>query len=75
MEEKNLSFEEALKELETMVEKLEKGEVKLEEAFKTFEDGLKYAKLCEEKLTNIENKVAKILDKNNEEKDLEIEEN
>lgn len=75
MEEKQISFEEALKQLEEMVEKLESGEVKLEEAFKTFEDGLKYAKLCEEKLTNIEKKVAKILDKNNEEKDLEIEEN
>ena len=35
--------------------------LKLDEAFKLFEDGLAYAKMCEEELTNIEDKVAKVL--------------
>ena len=59
--EKKLSFEEALNKLQDAVTKLESNDVKLDEAFKLFEDGLAYAKMCEEELTNIEDKVAKVL--------------
>ena len=61
MQEKEITFEEALKKLEDAVSKLENGEIQLDEAFKMFEEGIKYAKVCENKLSAIEEKVAKIL--------------
>ena len=67
MNEKEVSFEEALKKLEEAVNKLENGEIKLDEAFKMFEEGIKYAKICENKLSDIEEKVAKILKDGNKE--------
>ena len=67
MNEKEVSFEEALAKLEEAVNKLENGEIKLDEAFKMFEEGIKYAKICENKLSDIEEKVAKILKDGNEE--------
>lgn len=59
--EKEITFEEALEKLQNAVNKLESGQIKLDEAFSLFEDGIKYAKICEDKLTNIEEKVAKIV--------------
>ena len=38
-EQENLSFEDALKELETIVEKLERGEVSLDDAVAAYERG------------------------------------
>ena len=67
MKEKEVSFEEALAKLEEAVNKLENGEIKLDEAFKMFEEGIKYAKICENKLSDIEEKVAKILKDGNKE--------
>ncbi|MCI5745525.1 MAG: exodeoxyribonuclease VII small subunit [Erysipelotrichaceae bacterium] len=73
MDIKEISFEEALAKLENSVNKLSSGEVKLDEAFSLFEEGIKYAKICEEKLTNVEEKVAKII-KNGKEEDFKVEE-
>ena len=61
MEKENITFEEALAKLQNAVNKLENGEIKLDEAFNMFEEGIKYARICEEKLSSIENKVAKIV--------------
>ena len=61
MEKENITFEEALQKLQNAVNKLENGEIKLDEAFAMFEEGIKYARICEEKLSSIENKVAKIV--------------
>jgi len=59
MKEKN--FEEALEELEAKVEKLSQGKLPLDEAIKTFEEGVELFKYCNEKLKNAEQKVTKIL--------------
>jgi exodeoxyribonuclease VII small subunit len=67
MNEKEVSFEEALAKLEEAVNKLENGEIKLDEAFKMFEEGIKHAKICENKLSDIEEKVSKILKDGNKE--------
>lgn len=67
MEAKEISFEEALNMLQNAVNKLENGEISLDEAFSMFEQGIKYAKICEEKLSCIEAKVAKIMKNGNEE--------
>ena len=61
---KNISFEGALKELEDVVQKLESGQVKLEEAVTAYEKGVQMQKVCEEKLKEAQMKVEKlILDK------------
>lgn len=67
MEEKQISFEEALAKLNNAVNKLESGEIQLDEAFSMFEEGIKYAKICENMLSNVEEKVAKIVKDNQEE--------
>lgn len=73
MENENITFEEALQKLQNAVNKLENGEIKLDEAFAMFEEGIKYAKICEEKLSSIENKVAKIV-KDGKLEDFKVEE-
>jgi exodeoxyribonuclease VII small subunit len=51
------TFEEALKELESLVETLEKGDQSLEESLKSFERGVSLTRLCQEALKEAEQKV------------------
>lgn len=51
-------FEQTLKELEEIVEELEKGEIPLEKAIKKFEDGMKLSRQCSEILEETERKIA-----------------
>ena len=46
----NLSFEQALKELEQIVEKLERGEVSLDDAVAAYERGSKLKQQCQKRL-------------------------
>jgi exodeoxyribonuclease VII small subunit len=55
-----LSFEEALGELEAIVQRLEKGELGLEEAIATYERGVGLKRRCEQKLRDAELRVEKI---------------
>lgn len=52
------SFEEALQNLEKIVEALEEGNLPLEETLKRFEEGIKLARLCEKKLKQAQKKVS-----------------
>lgn len=52
-----LSYEQAMDALETIVRKLENGELSLEEAIGSFQEGLEYIKVCQEKLTEAEGKL------------------
>ncbi|WP_042223495.1 exodeoxyribonuclease VII small subunit [Oceanobacillus manasiensis] len=63
-----LSFEEAMKELENLVEKLEEGDVPLEKAITYYQDGMKLSKICNDKLKNVQEKMTTIM---NEQGDLE----
>lgn len=54
---KNLSFEEAMQELETVVRNLETGKVKLEEAVLAYEKGMALKSICEEKLKTAKSKI------------------
>ncbi len=56
-----LSFEDALKELETIVQQLERGQVKLDEAITAYERGALLKKHCEQKLAEAKMKVEKIV--------------
>jgi exodeoxyribonuclease VII small subunit len=51
------SFEESLKKLETIVEKLEKGDLALEESLKLFEEGVGLSAACKKELDAAEGKV------------------
>ncbi|WP_299348812.1 exodeoxyribonuclease VII small subunit [uncultured Shimia sp.] len=55
-----LSFEQAMAELEKVVGQLERGDVALDESIALYDRGAKLKKLCEEKLKEAEEKVAAI---------------
>ena len=50
-------FEDALRRLEGVVERLEEGEIPLEEALKLFEEGVKLSRLCHQKLDEVEKRI------------------
>ena len=55
---KPINFEKSLKQLETLVEKLEKGELSLEESLKEFEQGVKLTRECRQALQTAEQKIS-----------------
>ena len=52
-----LNFEDALKELEAVVESMEQGELSLEESLKAFERGVELTRSCQKSLDEAEQKV------------------
>jgi exodeoxyribonuclease VII small subunit len=50
-------FEEALEELEKVVERLESGELSLDDSLAAFEEGVRLVKFCNQKLTEVEKKI------------------
>lgn len=61
------SFEKNLQDLEEIVEKLEKGEIELDESLKMFESGVELYKKCKKKLSNVEKKIQVLSDSLKEE--------
>ena len=57
----NLSFEEALRELETIVKRLEEGKVNLEDAIGAYERGSQLKAHCEKKLRDAKMRVEQIV--------------
>lgn len=55
-----MSFEQALKEFETVVGKLDSGEVPLEEMIKLYDRGAALKAHCDAKLKDAEEKIARI---------------
>lgn len=53
-----MEFEKKLARLEEIVQKMEKGELSLEDSLKLFEEGVKLSKECQTSLTEAENKVS-----------------
>ena len=56
-----LTFENAMKRLEGIVEALERGDLGLDEALKKFQEGIKLSKFCSNKLDETESKVSILL--------------
>jgi exodeoxyribonuclease VII small subunit len=52
-----IPFEEALKQLEAIVSRLERGDLPLEEALSVFEEGVRLTKLCSARLSEAERRV------------------
>mgnify|MGYP002619776662 FL=1 len=72
-EEKELSFEESLNNLEEIVKKLETGEVPLDDAINEFNKAMKLAKSCDDKLKSAEEAITKLVSDTGEIKDFKIE--
>mgnify|MGYP000775360650 FL=1 len=57
---KDLSFEEAIAQLETIVRELESGRIKLDDAVAAYEKAVSLKQLCENKLKAAQLKIEKI---------------
>ena len=72
--ENELTFDENLVKLESIVKSLESGDTPLDEAIDKFTEAMKLAEVCDKKLKNAEEQISKIVDKNGKLEDFEIEE-
>jgi len=52
-----VDFEQALKELEALVERMEQGDLTLEDSLKSFERGISLTRRCQQALQDAEQKV------------------
>ncbi len=70
---KHINLEKSLKQLEALVNKLEKGDLSLEESLKQFEQGIKLTKECRQALQTAEQKISMLSNEDEEwiEKDLD----
>ena len=57
----HLSFEDALKELETIVRALEGGKLSLDEAIRAYEHGSELKNYCEDKLKQAKLRIEKVM--------------
>ncbi|HGC5958318.1 TPA: exodeoxyribonuclease VII small subunit [Enterococcus faecalis] len=64
---KEKTFEESLNALEEIVQRLERGDVPLEEALAAFQEGMALSKQCQDTLEKAEKTLTKIMTENNEE--------
>lgn len=72
--EKEKTFEESLEELEKIVKDLESGNVSLDDAINKFNEAMKLAKFCDEKLKTAEENINKILSKDGTLENFELDE-
>ena len=63
----DLNFEKSLQELESLVDKMETGDLSLEESLKCFERGVALTRNCQKALQEAEQKVQILLEKNGKE--------
>ena len=73
---KELKFEEAMQELESIANELENGNLSLEQSVTKFEEGMNISKKCNEIIENAEKKITILLQKEGklEEENFEAEE-
>ena len=62
----DISFEEALKDLEKIVEDLNNGDMELEKAITAYEKGIQLKNICEERLKNAIERIELIQNKKQE---------
>ncbi|MEF9972656.1 MAG: exodeoxyribonuclease VII small subunit [Clostridia bacterium] len=59
---KKQTFEEGLSELEQLVERLEAGELPLDQSFKAYEQGIALSKMLEKTLDDGEKRIAELME-------------
>ncbi len=62
MSKTELSFEQAMEQLEQIVSKLENGDVPLETAIELFQEGMELSRLCGGKLEQVEQKIEMLIE-------------
>ena len=72
VKEKELNFEENLEKLEELVKDLENGNVPLDDAINKYQEAMKIAKVCDEKLKNAEEAITKIVKDDNSVENFEV---
>ncbi|UJL44805.1 exodeoxyribonuclease VII small subunit [Virgibacillus sp. NKC19-16] len=72
--EEEVSFEEAMKQLEEIIAKLEEGDVPLEKAINYYQEGMNLTKLCNDKLKNVQVKMTQIMNEQGELEQFEMQE-
>ena len=70
---KTVKFEEQIKELESIINELESGEVDLDTSIEKYTKAMSLVKSCDEKLKKIDEQVSKLVTENNEIKDFDVE--
>ncbi len=68
-----VKFEDQIKELESIINELENGDVDLDDSIEKYTKAMKLVKSCDEKLKNIDEKVSKIVTENNTLEDFKVE--
>ena len=63
MAKKKPTFEEALKQLETLARQIEQGQIGLEESINKYEEGMALVKQCRDILSKAEHKIQQIQQK------------
>ncbi len=58
-------FEDALEKLENIVREMEAGEMPLDSALKSFEEGIRLIRFCSAKLDDTQRRVEQLLEKEN----------
>ncbi len=61
-----ISFEEYLRKLESIIQQLEGGQLTLDESVKLYEEGMSISKLCLEKLNKTKQKIEQLVVKGEE---------
>ena len=56
------TFEQAIKELESLVERMEQGDLPLEESLQAFERGIEISRICQKALDEAEQRVRVLTD-------------
>jgi len=59
-----LSFEESLDALERTVERMESGELSLEQSLQAFEHGIALTRQCQQALDSAQNRISQLLEQN-----------
>ena len=72
--EKEVSFEENLKQLEEIVQKLENGDIPLDDAIDEFHKAMLLVKTCDDKLKNAKESIAQLVKDNGDVLDFNVEE-
>jgi len=69
---KEISFEEKIKKLESIVAELETEQVQIDDAINKYTEAMKLSKECSNKLVEVSEKVNKILNENGTLEDFEV---
>ena len=57
----DINFEDAMKQLESIANELEKGNLTLDESVKKFEEGMNFSKKCNDFLNSAEKKITMLI--------------